>query len=126
MQSSGLTVGPIIIATLARVAIEDEIGAALGAKVAVILIGERPGLGTADSLGAYLVFAPKVGQNDSQRNCVSSIRPAGLRPIAAAQTLHYLIVQSLQKQISGVGLKDDRILMHRDTNVHYFDGPSFQ
>jgi ethanolamine ammonia-lyase small subunit len=108
LREGGLLVGPIVIARFARVALQDDVGQTLGARCGVILIGERPGLGTPDSLGAYLVFDPRVGNTDADRNCVSNIRPAGLPLEAAAQTLHFLITQSLRLQLSGVKLKDDR------------------
>ena len=105
------TIAPIVIAQQARVALSDEIGQLLKAKLAIMLLGERPGLGSADSLGAYLVFDPRPGRNDSQRNCVSNIRPTGLDPVAAAEMLAYLIEQSLTQQISGIHLKDERLLL---------------
>ena len=108
LRETRISLTPITIAHFARVALQDEIGRALGARCSIILIGERPGLGTPDSLGAYFVFNPKPGNTDADRNCVSNIRPAGLPLEAAAQTLQFLMTQSLRLQISGVKLKDDR------------------
>jgi ethanolamine ammonia-lyase small subunit len=104
----GLSIAPLCIVTQARVGVMDEIGAGLGARSAVILIGERPGLAVPDSVGAYLTYRPAVGNTDAARNCVSNIRPAGLPPTAAAQTIAWLLNESLVRRISGVALKDDR------------------
>lgn len=101
---------PIVLARLARVALGDEIGARLGAKMVVVLIGERPGLSAADSLGAYLTWAPAVGRRDSERNCVSNIRPPhGLGYDVAADTLAWLIRAAGRLEITGVTLKDERL-----------------
>ncbi|MCB8838749.1 ethanolamine ammonia-lyase subunit EutC [Aurantimonas sp. VKM B-3413] len=100
-------VAPIILATGARVALSDPIGEALGAKIALMLVGERPGLSAADSLGAYLTFGPRPGRTDADRNCVSNIRRGGLRPEAAAQKIAGLLLRSCELGISGTGLKDD-------------------
>ena len=102
-----LRLGPVVLARQARVALGDEIGAALQARVVVMLLGERPGLSSPDSLGAYVTWAPRVGCTDAERNCVSNIRPEGLVIPEAARKLAWLIGAAQQLGITGVSLKDD-------------------
>jgi ethanolamine ammonia-lyase small subunit len=104
-----LKLAPVVLARQARVALGDDIGAALGARVVAVLIGERPGLSVADSLGVYLTFGPKRGRRDSERNCISNIHGnGGLSSEAAADKLVWLIGEALRLQLSGVGLTDDQ------------------
>ncbi|RKE25520.1 ethanolamine ammonia-lyase light chain [Paraburkholderia sp. BL23I1N1] len=100
-------IGPVVVARQARVALGDEIGELLNAKLVVMLIGERPGLSSPDSLGIYLTYAPKVGCSDAQRNCISNVRPEGLNYESAAHKLHYLLTNARRLGLTGVGLKDD-------------------
>lgn len=104
---AGWRIGPVVVARQARVALGDEIGELLGAKLVAMLIGERPGLSSPDSLGVYLTYAPKVGCHDAQRNCISNVRPEGLPYEAAAHKLHYLLTHARRLGLTGVGLKDD-------------------
>lgn len=99
-------VGPVVIATQARVALGDEIGQAMGAALVAMLIGERPGLSSPDSLGIYLTWQPRVGCSDAQRNCISNIRPEGLDYDAAAHRFWWLSREARQLGLSGVRLKD--------------------
>lgn len=98
---------PVVIALQGRVALGDEIGERLGARIVVVMIGERPGLSSPDSLGLYLTHAPRVGRSDSERNCISNVRPEGLGYAAAARRLDWLVAESLRRGLTGVGLKDE-------------------
>lgn len=98
---------PIVLTTQGRVAIGDEVGEALKADLVLVLIGERPGLSSPDSLGAYLTYQPKRGRMDSERNCVSNIHAAGMSYAQAAHKISYLIQESLRRKCTGVELKDD-------------------
>ena len=102
-----VAVDRIVVASGARVALGDEIGAILGASMVLMLIGERPGLSAPDSLGAYITFAPKPGRTDAERNCVSNIHKAGLSYDEAAHTVAWLIREGLAGEATGVALKDE-------------------
>lgn len=102
-----LKVAPVILGEQARVAFGDEVGETLGARMVVVLIGERPGLSVPDSLGAYLTFGPKVGRRDSERNCLSNIHADGLAHETAADKIVWLIREALRLGLTGVDLKED-------------------
>lgn len=107
LAGQGWRVGPIVVAQQARVALGDEIGQALGAEVVAVLIGERPGLGSADSLGVYVTYAPRVGRSDAERNCISNVRLEGLSYAEAARKIQFLVTGARRLKLSGVGLKDE-------------------
>ena len=97
----------IVVATQGRVALGDDIGEALGASAVIVLIGERPGLSTPDSLGAYLTWQPRRGRSDAERNCLSNIRAAGMPVPEAARKLGWLAGEMRRLRLSGVALKDE-------------------
>ncbi|QKP78662.1 ethanolamine ammonia-lyase subunit EutC [Methyloligella sp. GL2] len=100
-------IAPIVLAEQGRVALSDPIGEALNVRLAIILIGERPGLSAADSLGAYLTFDPKSGRSDADRNCISNIRKGGISPKDAAAKIAWLATRAFELGLTGTKLKDD-------------------
>ncbi|KQQ30625.1 ethanolamine ammonia-lyase [Methylobacterium sp. Leaf123] len=111
-EAAGWRLAPVVIACQARVALGDAVGAALRARAVVVVIGERPGLSSPDSLGLYVTFDPKPGRSDAERNCISNVRPAGLSFELAAFKLNWLLTQAFSRGLTGVNLKDesDRLL----------------
>ncbi|APW36804.1 ethanolamine ammonia-lyase [Rhodoferax koreense] len=101
------SLAPITVVTQGRVAVGDEVGERLGARAVAVLIGERPGLSSPDSMGLYLSWAPRVGLTDAQRNCISNVRPEGLAVTEAGYKLHWLLRESRRRQLTGVDLKDE-------------------
>ena len=106
-RTNGWSLAPVLLANQARVALGDEAGELLGAKAVIVLIGERPGLSSPDSLGAYLTWAPRVGRKDAERNCISNIRHGGLSAEEAAFKADWLLREAFRRQLTGVELKDE-------------------
>lgn len=111
LRGTPFQLSPLCLAEQARVAIADYIGYELQAQLSIVLIGERPGLSSADSIGAYLTYGPHPGLTDESRNCISNIRPGGLSPDLAAQKIFYLVQESFKRKLSGVALKDNSWLL---------------
>jgi len=108
---------PIIVASQARVALSDEVGSLLQAKLVLMLVGERPGLSSPDSLGMYLTYAPRSGRADSERNCISNVRPEGLQYKAAAYKALWLAREAMRLECTGVMLKDESEMSAVESNA---------
>jgi ethanolamine ammonia-lyase small subunit len=115
-------IAPVAIVEQGRVAIGDEIGETLGARMTVVLIGERPGLSSPDSLGAYLTWQPRPGRTDAERNCISNIRSEGLSYQIAAHKLLFLMNESRRLKLSGVRLKEDALRVNQLVDNSKFIG----
>jgi ethanolamine ammonia-lyase small subunit len=107
LQAAGWRLAPVVLARQARVALGDEVGEALGAAAVAVVIGERPGLGSLDSIGIYLTWAPRRGRTDAERNCISNIRPGGLGLAEAARKAAWLLEAARRAGLTGVALKDE-------------------
>jgi len=109
IEKSAWGLAPVLLASQGRVAIGDDAGEILNARAVLVLIGERPGLSSPDSLGAYLTFEPRVGRKDGERNCVSNIRSGGLGAAEAAYKIHWLLREAYRRSLTGVALKDESV-----------------
>ena len=105
--AAGLSAAPVALVKFGRVAVGDDVAALLNARLVVVLVGERPGLSSPDSLGVYMTYAPTPGLTDEARNCISNVRAAGLPVEEAVRKLCYLVENALARRLSGVALKDD-------------------
>lgn len=121
LQLLGLTPGPVVLAHQSRVALGDDIAEVMQAKAVAMLIGERPGLSSPDSLGIYMTWGPHTKRLESERNCISNVRPEGLDYPQAAFKLAWLLEQAFQRQLSGVNLKDesDNPALHNKVTPRY-------
>ncbi len=124
LGAAGWRIGPVFIVPLARVKLQDELGAALGARYTLMLLGERPGLGTPDSLGAYFTAHPASERTDADRNCVSNIRREGLPPAQAAAKLAWLLLESARTGLAGVLLKDNQAPSHPTASLPALSHPA--
>ncbi|WP_245590764.1 ethanolamine ammonia-lyase subunit EutC [Nitratidesulfovibrio termitidis] len=106
-RSSGYTTTPVALVDHGRVAVADEVAHLLGARLVVMLIGERPGLSSPNSLGVYLTHSPAPGCTDEARNCISNVRPGGLAMEEGVRKLCYLVQGAFAAGLTGVNLKDD-------------------
>ena len=104
---AGWRLAPLTVVLQGRVAVGDEIGALLGARQVAVLIGERPGLSSPDSLGVYLTWEPRPGRTDAERNCISNVRTEGISYSLAARKLHFLMQEARVRKLTGVELKED-------------------
>jgi ethanolamine ammonia-lyase small subunit len=107
LEAATWTLAPLCIVEQGRVAIGDEVGELFGARLVIVLIGERPGLSSPDSMGIYITWAPRVGLTDERRNCISNVRPEGLMVEEAARKLHVLLSEARRRELTGVQLKDE-------------------
>lgn len=114
IERDGWSLAPISLVQQSRVALGDEVGERLKAKMVVMLVGERPGLSSPDSLGLYFTYDPKVGRNDADRNCISNIRLEGLSYNLAAHRLIHLMREACRRELSGVNLKDEAEVLSLD------------
>jgi len=124
--AEGWSLSPVLLVEQGRVALGDEIGQLLGARMLVMLIGERPGLSSPDSLGIYFTYDPKPGLTDANRNCISNIRPEGLSYDLAVHRLLHLLREARRRQVSGVSLKDESHLAKLEHIMVKTDKPPAQ
>jgi ethanolamine ammonia-lyase small subunit len=109
LPHGAMSLAPLVIVRQGRVAVGDEVGQLLGLELVVVMIGERPGLSSPDSMGLYMTWQPRIGLTDERRNCISNVRPAGLVYRDAARKLHYLVSEARRRRLSGVALKDEAL-----------------
>jgi len=117
LAKSEWNIAPLCVVKEGRVAIGDEIGEILHARLVAVLIGERPGLSSPDSMGLYMTLSPRVGLTDESRNCISNVRPAGLSYEEASHKLGYLLTEARRRGLSGVTLKDEAEALPRAGNI---------